>query len=340
MPTKYTALVLDLGGVCFSTPKLDVGLPPRKIANALDSPPWHEYERGKLSQLACYKQVASMFGLEVDTWANAIFHLTKGQQVNNDFVSTIRQLKAMYPDLKVYCLSNIPGPAFIQLKDIISHWNIFDAVYTSAQSGYRKPDVAAFQNFLTVTREEPESCIFVDDRLENVVVAQSLGFHSLCFHDTATAVSTLHNLLGDPIERGMEFLKRNAKNLYCVTNDGEIHKDNFSQLLIFQNTGDRYGRCISETRMLANDGYRSLVHLEEGGCTWNYFIGDPVMVDTWYPNDSDTTSLAMVLLEGNSTETKEEAMTTILSHMSPDGLPYVNHQFQMKIIQPNQALTR
>lgn len=337
MPTKYTTLVLDLGGVFFSTPRLDVGLSQRRIANALDSPQWHEYERGKLSQLACYKQIATTFGLDVDTWANAICRLTKGQQVNNDLVSAIRQLKVMYPGLKVYCLSNIPEPAFRELKDIISDWKIFDQVYTSAQAGYRKPDVAAFQNFLTVAREEPESCIFVDDRLENVVVAQSLGFHSLCFQDTATTVSSLHNLLGDPIERGMAFLKRNAKNLYCITNHGEIHRDNFSQLLIFQNTGDRYRRRISHARIFTNCGYRSLVHLEEGGSTWNYFIGEPVMVDTWYPNDSDTTSLAMVLLEGISTETKEEAMTAILSHMSPDGLPYVSCHVERN---PSQALTR
>lgn len=56
---------------------------------------------------------------------------------------------------------------------------------------------------------------------------------------------------------------------------------------------------------------------------WNYFIGEPVFVNTRYPNDSDTTSLAMLLLNEDSSDDKEAAMRTILTHTSPDGLPYV-----------------
>ncbi|XWW95444.1 hypothetical protein V2A60_003403 [Cordyceps javanica] len=304
MPHGYTALVLDLGGVLFSTPDVNVGLSKRKLANALDSPAWHDYERGILPKSDCYEKVATAFDLDLGAWAAAIRALTEGQRANEELVSAIRQLKAVYT-LKVYCLSNIPGPALEELSSIAAGWNIFDELYTSADSGCRKPDAAAFKNFLQSSKQTAGSCIFVDDHLENVIAAQTLGFRSLQFHDTPTTILSLYNLLGDPVARGVAFLKQNAQNHYCVTNDGETHKDNFSQLLILQNTQDR-----------------SLVHLEHSGSTWNYFIGEPRMVETRYFNDADTTSLAMVLLEDISEEERENAMKAILGNLSPEGLPY------------------
>ncbi|PHH91475.1 hypothetical protein CDD83_314 [Cordyceps sp. RAO-2017] len=103
----------------------------------------------------------------------------------------------------------------------------------------------------------------------------------------------------------MAYLKAHSRDLFCETDTGEAHLDNFSQLLILQNTGDR-----------------SLVTLDHKGPTWGYFIGSPVFAETVYPNDSDTTALAMAVLEDISAEDKEAAMDVILSYLSPDGLPY------------------
>ncbi|RSL44800.1 hypothetical protein CEP54_014533 [Fusarium duplospermum] len=88
-------------------------------------------------------------------------------------------------------------------------------------------------------------------------------------------------------------------------NTGEIQPDNYSQLLILEHTGDR-----------------DLVTLEKTGPTWNYFIGEHVFYDTVYPNDSDTASLAMLVLEDITPEEEAFAVQEILSHLSPDGLPY------------------
>lgn len=69
---------------------------------------------------------------------------------------------------------------------------------------------------------------------------------------------------------------------------------------------------------------RDLVFLEHKGHTWNYFIGEPIFAGTTYPNDSDTTSLALVILDEVSSKDKTLAMEAILSHLNPDGLPYVS----------------
>lgn len=69
---------------------------------------------------------------------------------------------------------------------------------------------------------------------------------------------------------------------------------------------------------------RDLVTIEKKGPTMNYFIGTPVFANTTYPNDSDTTSLAMVVLKDVTQAEKEDASRAILDHLNPDGLPYVS----------------
>lgn len=56
----------------------------------------------------------------------------------------------------------------------------------------------------------------------------------------------------------------------------------------------------------------------------NYFIGEPTFAETTYPNDSDTTSLAMVVLDDVTPAEKDIVMQTILQHLNPDGMPYVS----------------
>lgn len=236
---QYSSIVLDLGGVLFSTANVPVGLSLRQLKNAVDSPIWHEFETGKISQQDCYDRLTKIFSLDLQTWAEAISKLTISQQPNEELIRAIRQLKSMYPSLRILCLSNIPEPALRLLRETIAGWDIIDEMHTSATYGFRKPDLAAFRTFLKVTHNTPESCILVDDRIENVVSARSLGLRAILFQNTVSTITEIHNLLGNSVARGVAYLKQHAGKLFSVTNDGEEHKDNFSQLLILQNTGDR-----------------------------------------------------------------------------------------------------
>ncbi|KAI8653792.1 hypothetical protein NCS56_01334300 [Fusarium sp. Ph1] len=303
---SFSSLVLDLGGVLLLYSANNVKtLTPRQISNALDSPIWHDYERGKISKKSCYDTICQDFGLNPTAWAEALDAMRASLQPNKELIGEIKKLKLNNPELKVFGLSNIPVDDFQQLKPLIGEWGIFDDFYASGLTGVRKPDAACYERFLEDCKIHSDSCVFVDDRIENVVAAQSLGFRGVHLTDTSSAVATLNNLFGDPVVRGLEFLKRNAKNLFCETNTGEIQRDNYSQLVILEHTGDR-----------------GLVTLEKTGPIWNYFIGEPVFFDTVYPNDADTTSLAMHVLGDVPAEEESCAVKEILSHLNPDGLPY------------------
>jgi putative hydrolase of the HAD superfamily len=57
----------------------------------------------------------------------------------------------------------------------------FTTVVVSGQVGCRKPEPRIFELFLERSGAAPHSCIFVDDRLENLLTAQKLGFRTVHF---------------------------------------------------------------------------------------------------------------------------------------------------------------
>lgn len=60
---------------------------------------------------------------------------------------------------------------------------IFDDFFSSCYTGKRKPDPAAFQLALSVTRYDPAATLFLDDRPENVSAAERLGVRTLRIED-------------------------------------------------------------------------------------------------------------------------------------------------------------
>ncbi|KAM0192266.1 hypothetical protein ACHAPI_008440 [Fusarium lateritium] len=305
MHPEFTALVLDLGGVLANyTTKNTVGLSTSQIASAFDSPYWHDYERGQVGQQECYDKICNTFGIDLETWTEALEQMREGLHLDLALVSAIKELKQLYPNIKVFCLSNSPAPELDLLQDQIGSWDIIDQLFASSSLQDRKPDMSIFKLFLKAAKTPASSCIFVDDKIENIIMARTLGFKSIHFNGADDLVRVLHNLLGDPVVRAKTFLKDNAKNLFSTLSTGHIQPDNYSQLLILQNTGDR-----------------DLVVLENKGCTWNYFQGRPTFSGPRYPDDSDTTSLAMVVLDDIPMSDKLRARDEILLHLSRDGLP-------------------
>jgi FMN phosphatase YigB (HAD superfamily) len=138
-------------------------------------------------------------------------------------------------------MSNISQPDFDAIRMRTAAWDIFDKVFTSCAAGERKPHLGFYRHVLAETGSNPHSTVFVDDKLENVLSARSLGLHGIIF-DSHEVKRTLRNVLGDPIARGQQYLKDNAGHLNSVTDDGhalnEI-RENFTQLLIWEATGDR-----------------------------------------------------------------------------------------------------
>ncbi|KAH7205675.1 hypothetical protein BKA60DRAFT_611704 [Fusarium oxysporum] len=282
----YTTVVLDLGG------------------SALDSPYWHEYERGKVSKQDAYDQVTQAFNIDLETWTEALEQMKDGIQPNRVLISAIKDLRTAYPTVKICCLSNIPEPELALLKDEIENWGIIDQFVASSDLQQRKPEMGTYSAFLEKIQESAPNCIFIDDKVGSVVNAEGLGFKGIVFSTSDELIRVIHNLLGDPVARANLYLKQNAKSLFCTMNTGGLRRDNFSQLLIFHHTGDR-----------------DLVVLKNEGDTWNYSHGSPAYDGTTHPDDPDTTCLALTMLEDISIGQKLKARDVMLSYVNKDGLP-------------------
>lgn len=234
-PCQYSHLLLDIGGVLISyNPGSNTILPSRTIKSVVDSPHWHQYERGKLSQKQCYDGVCGEFNLKPEEWVQSIEELKLTLTTNERFLTAIKHIKLQHPTLRIHALTNLSSPDYEILNPIIKEWDIFDSVITSAAIGARKPDLASYNLAQATVKAEARTTIFVDDLLENVITAQSLGLKSVHFNDPDRTAEQLNNLLGDPIDRAMEFLRNRSKNHVCETDKGVTIKDNFSQLLVLE----------------------------------------------------------------------------------------------------------
>jgi histidinol phosphatase-like enzyme len=140
----------------------------------------------------------------------------------------------------VYAMSNISLPDYRYLRTKPADWAIFDDVFASAAVGQRKPNPGFCDYVLKATNTEPKNAIFVDDKVENVLSAEYLGFHGILFSDSLLVAQALRNLPGDPLKSGQAFLDRNAKMMVSETGNGISIKDNFAQLLILEATNNWY----------------------------------------------------------------------------------------------------
>lgn len=57
--------------------------------------------------------------------------------------------------------------------------DLFSGFFSSCYLGLRKPDRRIYQVALDVLQRDPENCVFIDDRAENVAAAISLGIRGI-----------------------------------------------------------------------------------------------------------------------------------------------------------------
>jgi putative hydrolase of the HAD superfamily len=119
-----------------------------------------------------------------------------------DAAPTIRQLRA--GGLRLAILTNYELPSVdLTLAHAGVDPELFDLALTSAMLGVYKPDQRAFIAAAAALDLPPHACMFIDDLVENVVAARSVGMHayqidrSLPVDDLAAArISTLDALIG------------------------------------------------------------------------------------------------------------------------------------------------
>lgn len=84
---------------------------------------------------------------------------------------------------KIYFLSNVNKIDLKYNKENFEIFNFIDGAVYSSEIGYAKPEKQCYEILLNTYNLIPEECIFIDDDLANVEVANNIGIHGIHFSD-------------------------------------------------------------------------------------------------------------------------------------------------------------
>ena len=279
-------IIFDLGDVLFHwSAKSVTALPRQTLKCVMLSPIWNALERGEIEETAAFEAIGTELSIDPDFIRAALAQARTTLRVDTELIAKLRELKAS-TGVRVVAMTNIGKNDYGYLCEFLTDWSLFDQVFTSFEVGTRKPELEFYKFVLREARADPSGTIFVDDKIENVIAARSLGINGIVFESGYKLLRELNSLLLNSISRGRHYLKDNAGKHHSMIEDGTPIHDNFSQFLLLEATRDR-----SLTTLSTNEG--------ECARTWNYFIGKPVGTTAVYPNDVDTTSCSLLALSPN-----------------------------------------
>ncbi|KAI0044300.1 HAD-like protein [Auriscalpium vulgare] len=229
---QCTTLVFDIGDVLFYLSLANsTSIPPRTLKTILSSPTWQLYECGGLSEDDCYRLVGEEWSFPTSEVRQAFQDVRDSLQADHAFLEFIRELQAESGgQLRIFAMSNISAPDYTVLRTKPADWGIFQRVFTSAAAGMRKPNLAFYKHVLDEIRADPTTVVFVDDKPENVLAAQSFGIHGVVFDDPTRVRQVLRYLVCDPAARARDLLPAHAGQLESATDTGIEVGANLAQL--------------------------------------------------------------------------------------------------------------
>ncbi|KAL5530994.1 hypothetical protein ACEPAG_3870 [Sanghuangporus baumii] len=300
---SFKAIIFDIGDVLFSwSPATKTSIRPSVLKSLVNSPIWHEFERGRISQDECYSRLASTYSLDKEQIGSSFEEARKTLRFDNRLFDFIADIKSKY-GVAIFAMSNVSAPDYAYLRAKNADWNVFDGIFPSCTVGQRKPDLSFYRYVLSRTNVPAENTVFVDDKFDNVLSARSLGMHGVVFRNPDELMQAIRNLVCDPIERAKDFLTSHARQHNSFTETGVVIYEWFSQLIIYELTHDE-----------------SIVELPTPTKIVNFFRGKGQLTSENYPCDLDSTSLAWTTLPNIDKKAVESVMDEMLKYRNSDGI--------------------
>lgn len=133
------------------------------------------YELGKISSNMFFESVRNET-LYPGTFDEFRLLFSNIFEENREVISIALKLKKKYP---VFILSNTNEMHLEYLKNTFKMFRVINEGVYSYEVGFAKPDPRIFLIAIERFHLEPASTIFIDDRLENIQTALSLGFQTI-----------------------------------------------------------------------------------------------------------------------------------------------------------------
>lgn len=160
------------------------------VANAVFlSKQWTDANRGTLSTeelLQTFLSNAPDYEKEIRKTFYSLGKTISVYPYTKDWISYLK--KRGY---KIYFLSNFAKPVYEQCTKELSFLKVLDGGYMSWQVHYLKPEPEIYQKLISDFHIVPEKTVFIDDSMENIAEARTLGFHAVHFTNKKNASQQL-----------------------------------------------------------------------------------------------------------------------------------------------------
>lgn len=158
-----------------------------------------------------------------------------------------------------------------------------------------KPELGYYSHVLDdIGLTDSSSAIFVDEKVANVSVAQSLDIQGIMFESADVLMRQLRKRLLDSVMRACRYMEANARNLYSQIESGPEIRDVFSQFLIHKELQDPSLISLSTATASAAEIKAETNRAAKEAKMWNYFIGPPIGTTYTFPEDVDDTADALL----------------------------------------------
>jgi epoxide hydrolase-like predicted phosphatase len=200
-PDRYTALLLDFGGVMttsvwdsFADFCRGKGLEEGTVKRLFREDPGaladlRGLETGTVEESEFERRFADRLGLDDST--DLIESMFRGMLPEDSIVAAVRSVRSS--GIKTGLISNSWSTSHYD-RDLLAE--LFDDVVISAEVGLHKPQPEIYRLAAERLSEPTASCVFVDDLRENCEGAQAVGMTAVLHRDPAATVARIEELFG------------------------------------------------------------------------------------------------------------------------------------------------
>lgn len=200
-PHRYTALLLDFGGVMttsvwdsFADFCREKGLEENTVKRLFREDPGaladlRGLETGELEEAEFEHRFADRLGLSDAT--DLIESMFRGMLPEESIAAAVRAVRSS--GIKTGLISNSWSTSHYD-RDLLAE--LFDDAVISAEVGLHKPQPEIYRLAAERLSEPPASCVFVDDLRENCEGAEAVGMTAILHRDPAATVARIEELFG------------------------------------------------------------------------------------------------------------------------------------------------
>lgn len=183
------AIIFDLGGVCFSdgTKKfasnisIQYNIPLCQISDLLNGKIGSLYRSGKISKEKFWTLFRESLNINDCELINFSEQWNRLYTPNHEMIDLLKILNKNHYDL--YYLSDNVEDRVIYLKQHYTFFDLFQGGIFSYEIGCRKPNIIMYKRIIDMINIKPQKCFYVDDKIEFLKPANSLGMNTIHFTD-------------------------------------------------------------------------------------------------------------------------------------------------------------